>query len=87
MNTSVFINLITAVVFFFIGNLSGYLLHDLLRKTFNMNQDMSKNFLLVVVTCIWGIGMLVSVINPNYSVPVPVHALMGAIVGFFFYRR
>lgn len=83
----IYTNIITALVFFIVGVVSGYMSHDFLRQTLNMDKDMSKNFILIVVTCIWGISMIVSVVNPSYSVPYPVHALMGAIVGFFFYRR
>lgn len=78
--------IITAIVFFILGNISGYVFHDVLKRALNFNDDMSKNLLILVVTFIWSIGMLVSVFNPQYSVPVPVHAIMGAIVGFFFYR-
>ncbi len=80
------LQLVTAVVSFFLGNISGYLLHDKLQKSFNMSENASKNFLLVVVTLIWSCSMLVDIISPNYDVPVAVHAIMGAIVGFFFYR-
>ena len=78
--------LITEVIFFIIGNITGYITHDFLKRSMAINDNTSKNILLYVVTFIWGLGMIVSVINPAYNVPVPVHAIMGAIVGFFFYR-
>lgn len=79
-------NLAIAVLFFFFGNISGYLLHDRMQKVFNMSEENSKNFLLVSVTLIWAASMIVDVISPVYDVPVAVHGLMGAIVGFFFYK-
>lgn len=75
-----------AVLSFFFGNITGYALHDVLKQTFQMSENASKNFLLVMVTLIWSAAMLVDVISAGYDVPIPVHALMGAIVGFFFYR-
>ena len=78
----------TAVVLlaFLVGNLSGYLFHDFLKKTLDMSESNSKTFLLVTVTIMWAISMVYDILSPAYDVPVAVHALMGAIVGFFFYR-
>ena len=78
--------IISALVIFALGNVSGYFLHDTLKKTMNVSESNSKSFLLFVVTIVWAISMLVGVVNPAYVVPLPVHAIMGAIVGFFFYR-
>lgn len=78
--------LIIGIIGFTLGNLSGYMMHDVMKKTLNMNEESSKNFLLVTVTLIWAISMLVDVISPTYDVPVAVHGLLGAIVGFFFYK-
>lgn len=74
------------ILSFIFGNVSGYMLHDTLKRTLNMDEASSKNFLLIVVTIVWACSMLVDIASPNYDVPVAVHALMGAIVGFFFYR-
>lgn len=78
--------LIIGIVSFMLGNVSGYLMHDVLKKSFNMNEESSKNFLLVTVTVIWAMSMVVDVVSVNYDVPIAVHGLLGAIVGFFFYR-
>ena len=78
--------LIIALTAFLLGNVSGYLLHDVLKRTIKMSDDSSKNFLLVVVTLVWAISMLVDIVSPEYEVPIAVHGLLGAIVGFFFYR-
>ena len=80
------INIVTGIVIFALGNISGYLFHDFLKSTLNMSENASKNFLLVVVTLIWAIAMIVSVLNSNYEVPIAVHGILGAIVGFFFWR-
>lgn len=79
-------NLVVGVVTYVFGLLSGYILHDFIKKTLMMDDNNSKNLLLLAVTVIWGVSMLVSIFNPTYQVPVPVHGIMGAIVGFFFYR-
>lgn len=77
---------VIALVSFSLGLVSGYILHDLVRKSLMMDENNSKNLLLLSVTVVWVISMFVSIVNPNYQVPVPVHGIMGAIVGFFFYR-
>lgn len=78
--------LIIGIITFILGNISGYLLHDFFKKSLMMSEDSSRNLLILAVTAIWVISMLVSVVNPAYQVPVAVHGIMGAIVGFFFYR-
>ena len=78
--------MVIGVVSFFLGTVFGYAMHDILKKSFDMTEENSKNFLLVVVTLIWAISMLVGIVNSAYEVPVAVHALMGSIVGFFFYK-
>lgn len=79
-------NLIIGIITFILGNVTGYFLHDFFKSTLMMSENSSKNLLLLSVTVVWVISMLVSIINPAYQVPVPVHGIMGAIVGFFFYR-
>lgn len=80
------LNLVIGVVAFLLGNVSGYVLHDFMKKTLQIDENDSKNLLVLAVTIVWVVGMLVSVVNPAYQVPLPVHGIMGAIVGFFFYR-
>ena len=77
---------VTGIVGFLVGNISGYLIHDTLKRSFGMTEDSSKNFLLFTVTAIWAISMIVDIISPTYEVPIAVHGILGAIVGFFFYR-
>lgn len=79
-------NLIVGLIAFFIGNVSGYLAHNTLKRTFNMDENVSKNFLLVTITLIWAVSMIVDLFSPTYEVPIAVHGILGAIVGFFFYR-
>lgn len=78
--------LIIGIIAFVIGNITGYLLHDFFRKSLMMSENLSKNLLVLAVTITWFISMLVSLVNPAYQVPLPVHGIMGIIVGFFFYR-
>lgn len=78
--------IIIGFITFILGNVSGYFLHDALKKGLNMSEENSKNFLLVTVTLVWAISMLVDIISPTYDVPVAVHGILGAIVGFFFWR-
>lgn len=82
INGSIIIGIIT----FLLGAAFGYFTHDFMKKSLLMDENSSKNLLLLAVTVIWVISMLVSIINPTYQVPIAVHGIMGAIVGFFFYR-
>lgn len=77
--------LITPLVTFILGVIIGFVLHDAMKKGLSLTDGASKNLLLVTVTIIWLISMLVSIINPAYVVPIPVHGLMGLVVGFFFH--
>lgn len=79
-------NAVLGIVTFVLGIVVGYLGHDFMKKSLSMNEDNSKNLLILCVTVVWVISMIVSVVNPNYQVPIPVHGIMGAIVGFFFYK-
>ena len=51
-----------------------------------MSEESSKNFLLITVTLIWALSMVVDIVSTSYDVPIAVHGILGAIVGFFFYR-
>lgn len=77
---------ILGTVMFLIGNVSGYFMHDFMKKTLQMSEDSSKNFVMFSVTLVWVMSMVVGLLNPQYQVPLAVHTLMGAIVGFFFYK-
>lgn len=78
--------LAVGLVCFIMGNVSGYLFHDVLKKSLNMTEEAIKNFLIITITIIWATSMIVDVLSPTYDVPVAVHGLLGAIVGFFFWR-
>lgn len=86
MDTAQISQLTTGVVVFFLGNISGYILHDVLKKGMNMNEESSKNFLLVIISLTWALSMIVDIISPTYDVPVAVHGIMGTVVGFFLYK-
>ncbi len=78
--------IIVAIITFFLGNVTGYLLHDILKRTLSMSEEASKTFLVVTITLVWALSMLVDIASPTYDVPVAVHGILGAIVGFFFWR-
>lgn len=77
---------VIAIITFILGNISGWYLHKFFHKSLAFTENNSKNILLLSVTVIWVISMLVSLVNAAYQVPVPVHGIMGIIVGFFFYK-
>lgn len=86
MTETIIQQLVLAFITFLLGNLSGYFLHDFFQKSLLISENMSKNFVLMVVSLIWATSMVVGLLNPTYQVPLAVHGLMGAIVGFFFYK-
>lgn len=86
MDSAITQQLVVAFITFLLGNLSGYFLHDFLKKSMQISENMSKNFVLLIVSLIWATSMVVGLLNPTYQVPLAVHGLMGAIVGFFFYK-
>lgn len=78
--------LIIAIIAFVLGWAGGYLTHDVLKRMFNMDENFSKNFLMITVALMWALSVLVDLASPTYEVPLPLHTIMGVIVGFFFYR-
>lgn len=69
------------------GFLLGFFTRGFLDRTkFNMTEQASKNFLLIIVAVVWTYAMIIDLNSPNYDVPVAVHGLLAMIVGFFFYR-
>lgn len=86
MENTISLNATIGLICFFLGAVSGYFGHDILQKSFNMSDGASKNFLVIMVTLVWALSVLAGLVNPAYQVPLPIHGLMGAIVGFFFWR-
>lgn len=76
-----------SIISLIVGIVIGYAIHDFAQHTLQMSEDISKNLLILAVTIVWVISMLVSIAMPSYQVPIPVHGIMGAIVGYFFYNK
>lgn len=47
-------------------------------------KQIERMFILATVTAIWTISNAVAIFNANYDSPNALHALFGAIVGFYF---
>ena len=77
---------VIALAAFVLGWGGGYFTHDFMKRFLNMDENFGKNFLMVIVTCVWAISVIVDLASPAYEVPLPLHTIMGVIVGFFFYR-
>jgi len=86
MDNTISSQIIVGMIGFFGGIVVGYVGHDFMQKSLNMDDGASKNFLVIMVTLIWSISVLAGLVNPMYQVPIPIHALMGSIVGFFFWK-
>lgn len=74
--------IITAVVSFMLGNLTGFLFRNAIKDSFNPNN--SKNLVLLVVVVMWTMSVAVEIVNPAYKTSPLIHGLMGSIVGFFY---
>lgn len=78
-------NFILGIAIFVLGVVSGWFSRAFFEeRAFHMTEQASKNFLIILITLTWAFAMLVSVSNPAYIVPLPVHGILGIIVGFFF---
>lgn len=78
---------IIAFASFIIGNITGYFISRiLLHNTFKFDNDGRINYLIGVVSIIWFISVLYDMINPLYETSPLIHGIMGAIVGFFFWK-
>jgi len=77
-----------AIIFFILGTIFGILLHKFLltKVPLNFNNDSRINWLIILVSVIWAISVIFDIMSPDYETPVLIHGIMGAIVGFFFWR-
>lgn len=65
------------------GFFSGYFIRWFMEKDRGFGFKES-NFVLVIITIVYAISVIVDLADTHYDTPLPLHALMGAIVGFFF---
>lgn len=79
--------LVVAIVAFTIGYVSGFLSSKLLAgRAFGFDADARINFLVVVITLVWLLSVVIDLVSASYETPLQIHLLMGAIVGYFFYK-
>lgn len=75
------------IIFFILGNVTGFFLHKFVFKdVLNIDKEDRINFLIFAVTSIWVISVLVDILSTSYETSPLIHGIMGAIVGFFFWR-
>lgn len=80
MNTETLLPLVFPAISYFVGFLSGWFIRDATKqRTAN-----KSSFVLIMVTTVWAISMFVDIVSSTYETSPLVHALMGAIVGFFY---
>jgi len=78
-------SLILSIASFLAGFFLGFLTKDIIQKNI-VNESSQKALLIVVVVVVWALSVLYDIINPVYETSPLVHGIMGAIVGFFFWR-
>jgi uncharacterized membrane protein len=69
------------VILFFIGVLIGWILSNHAELT---TQNKLKTMVAVVITLGWISATIAEILIASYTVSPLLHALMGAIVGYFF---
>ena len=79
-------SLIFGLLGFIGGGIFGYIAHDWIRKGLTMSEDANRNLIILMVTLAWTASVVASLLNPTIQVPLPVHGVMGVIVGFFFHK-
>lgn len=76
-----------AIISFLLGNVSGFFISRYMTKNMNIfDQNKRINFLIIVVSIVWVISVLVDIASPQYETSPFIHGIMGAIVGFFFWK-
>jgi len=65
-------------VFFFTG--------IIIQKIFCRKKPVPSIFIMFVIGCVWAISTMASVVDKEYVTPLPIHGLMSALVGYYFYR-
>lgn len=76
-----------AIISFFIGNISGFFLARLMFKPpFNFGLEQRINWLIFIVSLVWIISIFVELSSTQYQTSPFIHGIMGAIVGFFFWK-
>jgi len=79
--------LAVGIISFFLGNVSGYFIsYTVLKSKKSFDHYSRVNFLIIVVSLAWVVSLLVDILSPQYETSPLVHGIMGAIVGFFFWR-
>lgn len=83
--TTIEINtLVTAVISYGLGFLSGYCGRGFIKKIDTYN---SSSFILIIVSIVWAISVIVDMISPAYETSPLIHGLMGAIVGYYYKNK
>lgn len=76
-----------ATISFLIGNVSGFFISKMISKNVKgFDQDQRINYLIIVVSLMWVASLIVDILSPQYETSPLVHGIMGAIVGFFFWK-
>lgn len=78
-------NLLIAGVSYLLGVISGFSLNCFFAKKFpKPEKKLGNTLVLSVVTLIWAFSVIFDMASPSYETSPMIHALMGAIVGFFY---
>lgn len=79
--------LAVAIISFLVGNFTGFVLSRILSKTpFKFDGEDRINWLIAIVSFVWLASVLVDIASPQYETSPLIHGIMGAIVGFFFWK-
>ena len=77
-------NIIGSVISGAIGFYVGWIARGIIDGRDNKDN---ATILLIGVSLVWVISVLFDIASTNYETPLAVHALMGALVGYFYKER
>lgn len=72
-----------AIVLFVVGFITGYIAASFLLA---VDDSTTRRAIMYIISFVWLLTMLASIVTPSYETPLPVHGVMGMVVGYLFAR-
>jgi len=88
-DSSQFINIFSDIAIAVISFACGYTTHWYINrrhKGIDKNTD-TRTIITFVVLFLWAISVIVDMASAQYTTPVAMHGIFGAIVGFFYEKK
>lgn len=81
-----FQQLLVPIATFIAGAILGVFVGWFAHKHFSKQEmdNWERGVITIVVTFAWVLSVILDIVLQTYETPVPVHAVMGLVVGYFF---